>query len=234
MSDKHTPDKQSKNTSISRRRILSTSLTGLGVMGMTGISSAASKGQSSQPLVDPSEFEAEITSTNSAVKEAQAYANAESATSLSSSDTMDSGPSVGTEAIAELNEDVYVATIPDTVPEIGGTDIHLTFNATFGLTEVSVSVGICFDSFCLTLLGAGISYSNAEICGDIRGKLKTIPLRVEGCFTFAPSLNPAGLEVGASVEACLDLPKMEEIYERDGWEWTRQFLCVSEDVSATL
>lgn len=224
MSEKDTPDEQSKETTLPRRRVLSASAAGLGAMGMSGISAAA--GQSDEPLVDPSEFETSITSTNSAVN--QTYVGTRATTEAGT------GPTVGTEAIAELSEKVYLTTIPSTIPEIGGTDVHLTFNATFGTTEVAVSVGICFGDFCLTLLGAGISYSNAEICADVRGKLKSIPLQVEGCFTFAPSLNPVGLEVGASVEACLDLPKLEEIYERNGWEWTRKFLCVSEDVSVTL
>ncbi|WP_435320477.1 hypothetical protein [Haloarchaeobius sp. TZWSO28] len=231
---KASEDGQEGNRTIPRRRILSSGLAGLGALGMAGLTHAETPGKPDEELVDPSEFDADITSTSGAVTDTETYVGPGSTNGPTiTAESMD-GPTVGTEAIATLSEEVYVTTIPYSVPEIGGTDITLTFDATFGFTEVGVSVGICFDGFCLELIGASISYSNAEICADIRGKLKSIPLQVEGCFTFAPSLDPVGLEVGASVGVCLDLPKMEEIYERDGWEWTRRFLCVSEDVSVTL
>jgi hypothetical protein len=229
MPEKHTQEtEQSDRSSIPRRRVLSASAAGLGTIGVTGLSGTVSaRGSSSdEPLVEKEDFDADITSyTQDTVNYTETYVGP---------DRVSDGPSFEKEAIASLSERVYLATIPNNIPEIGGTDIELTFDATFGFTEVSVSIGICFGGFCLTLIGAGISYSDAEICFDVRGKLKTIPLQVEGCFTFAPSLNPIGLTVGGSVGVCLDLPKIEEVYEKDGWEWTRKFLCIEEGVSVTL
>lgn len=229
MSEKHTREtEQSGRSSIPRRKVLSAGVAGFGAVGVSGLSgTVAAAGKSSdEPLIEEEEWDADITSySQDTVNYTETYVGP---------DRVSDGPSFEKQAIAELSETVYLATIPDSVPEIGGTDINLTFDATFGFTEVSVSVGICFDGFCLTLIGAGITYSNAEICFDVRGKLKTIPLQVEGCLTFAPSLDPIGLTVGGSVGVCLDLPKLEEIYERDGWEWTRKFLCIEEGLSVTL
>jgi hypothetical protein len=188
---------------------------------------------SSEQLFNPQEFNVKVTSTNAAVKEIEAYDQPNLAHSPSATDSAVS--SVGMMSIAKLKEKICIATIPDTVPEIGGTDICLELEAKFGLTEVSVSGDICFDNFCLTLLGAGITYSDAEICGDIRGKLKGIPLEVEFCLKFAPSINPVGLTIGVELTACLDLPKKaEEIYEKKGWEWTRNMLCIGVDRKVVL
>ncbi|MGQ5515462.1 twin-arginine translocation signal domain-containing protein [Halococcus saccharolyticus] len=219
-------DANEGTNSVNRRRFVKSlgAAGGVGAFGATGMTGNAAAEESQEPLVDPSEFDTDITSTNSAVN----YTETDVTSGSPSTD-----PAPTPQAIASPSARFYVATIPYRIPVIGGTDIVLTIDATFGFTEVSISGGICFDNTCLTLLGAGISYSNAEICADIRGKLKAIPLRVDGCFRFAPSLNPAGLEVSASVEVCLDVAP-DSAYEQNGWEFAGRYLCVQEDVGGTL
>ncbi|SFR87585.1 hypothetical protein SAMN05216559_0378 [Halomicrobium zhouii] len=236
MSDEHTNESERSGTNAySRRRVLNTSLTGLTATGVTGLAgpgtaAAQSTSAASSSGFDREEWDVEIDAKDPDV-ETRVYVGPEKNAS-----PYEAGP-----RDIELSEKLVLGTIPDEVPVIGGGDLGLKFEATFGFTEVSVNISICVDDSCLSLAGAGFSYSEAEVCLDTKGAYKGVPLDVEGCLLFNPSINPVGLEIGGSVKVCVGRNLCDPNGKKKGdetgggWEYSRFCgLCKEFGLSGTI
>ncbi|WP_132057153.1 hypothetical protein [Halorussus amylolyticus] len=225
-------DEQSNDSSFSRRRVLSTGATGVAALGMPGLAAANSRFKESDASVfDAENWEVTADSPDSHVdtrvyvgphKNAQPF-HAEGNDEVSAQATT-------------LSQKIRLGTIPDVVPVIGGSDLFIKVSATFGLTEVSADISVCVDDACLSIAGAGFTYSESEVCIDGKGTIKGIPVELEGCLTFNPSLNPVGLEVGGSVTGCLGRNLCDTDWSpSNGWDYGRTCgLCKTFSVSATL
>ena len=137
--------------------------------------------------------------------------------------------------LASRTAKVYLGTIPDEVPAIGGSDLSLKFSVAFRFTKINADIAFCLDDTCITIVGAGYSYSKSTLCLDTKVSVSAVPITLEGCLTFNGSFDPLGVDVGISVEACIGRDLCDVNGSGGGWDYNLACaLCKSFSKSTTI